>query len=122
MILSMFGIDRTIIPIIVVPLVSLLMLNGTVTETCSNEVSAAFTEVILVVLALGSLAIGAFHHKEIKRIEASTPESEEVTRQTRFNALAAGVKGLLQKFIYKQPNRPTVTQLPPVDRPQQDPI
>lgn len=97
---------------------SILLIDGTISQTCQGEVSAAFSEVLGTVILLGSFAIGAVHHKAIKTIEAATPENEEVTRQMRLNALVVGLKGIMQNFIYKQPSTAPVSPEVPPETPQ----
>lgn len=102
----MFGIDKAFLVYLIGMYSSYLLLNGKIAEACRGDVNVALSEALGSIMLLGSSAIFAWHQIHSKKIEASTPESEELTRQTRLNALAVIVKSALTSFMYKKPPVP----------------
>lgn len=121
MALYMWAIDKTLVTLLVGPVVGLLISNGIVSNACSTEVQAAFTETLVTVLTLGGLAIGAVHHTALRKIEVGTEEApeESLAKLSRFAGWAAALKAFYEKFAYSKPPASLPTE---TERPQQDSI
>ncbi len=92
-----FGLDRTILPIIIGPLVSYWVLSGQINQACQSDVSSALEIVFGSLILLVSMAISIFHPKAIK--DMGNPE--EVTTISQKLRIAAFLEAL-KKFALKQ--------------------
>lgn len=64
--------DKTLIPLIIGPLVGLLVMSGKITPACTSDVTQAYTIAAGSVIFIGSLLIGAFHHTAIQQTKTTT--------------------------------------------------